>query len=144
MRKASSVLGIVGGALALACAAVGIIGGTLLTVFAPNLFQNFSGFMTKDFIPGHMPDFMGFAWQAGGIVLLVVSAMMIAVGVLALIGGNMVKKNNVKAGVLMLVAGGISMFTGYGWVITVLCVLGGIFALVKEKAPENPPSPPQS
>jgi hypothetical protein len=143
MRKASSVLGIVGGALALACAAIGIVGGVLLTAFAPDFFQNFSGFFRNDFMPGNMPSFMGFAWQAGGIVIIVVSVMMLAVGVLALMGGNLVKKNNVKAGVLMLVGGGISMFTGYGWVITVLCVLGGIFALVKEKSPDNAPPPPQ-
>jgi hypothetical protein len=38
----------------------------------------------------------------------------------------------------MLVAAGLSLLTGYGWAITVLCVLGGVFALVKEKTPDAP------
>lgn len=142
MKKASHILGLVGGVLALVGAAGCIVGGTLLAAFAPGFAGFFSGFLRG---PGvHIPGMFGLFSQVGGIALIVAGAFMAAIGVLSLVGATNVNKNNTKAGVLMLVAGGLSLLTGFGWVVTVLCVLGGVFALVKDKAPDNVPPPPQA
>jgi hypothetical protein len=139
MKKASHILGLIGGVLALVAAAGCIIGGLILAVFAPGLAGFVSGFLRGP--EASLPGFFSLFSQIGGIAVIVVGLVSVAVGVLALIGAHHVNKNNVKAGVLLLVAGGLSLCTGFGWVITVLCVLAGIFALVKEKGPE--PVPPQ-
>ena len=139
MKKASQILGLIGGVLALVCAAGSIAGGTLIAAVSPGLFNFIPGMMGG---PGpHLAGFFGLFGQFGGVALIIAGAFMIAVGVLALVGANEVPRNNVRAGVLMLIAGGIAMITGFGGPIMVLCVLGGVFALVKDKAPGNPPPP---
>jgi hypothetical protein len=141
MKKASHILGIIGGVLALVGAVGCIIFGLLIAVFAPGLAGFISGFMTGS--EAQLPSLFSMFSQIGGIAIIIAGVVMVAIGVLALLGAKNVNINNTKAGVLMLVAGGLSLCTGWGWVITVLCVLGGVFALVKEKAPGIAPPPPQ-
>ena len=136
MKKASHILGLIGGVLALVCAAACIIVGLLIVLFAPSLAGFIAGFLHGP--EANLPGLFGMFTQIGGAALIIAGLIMAAAGVLALVGAHHVGKRNVKAGVLMLVAAGLSLITGYGWVITVLCVLGGVFALVKEKTPAAP------
>ena len=136
MKKASHILGLIGGVLALVCAAACMVIGLLIVLFAPALAGVIASFLHGP--EANLPGLFGLFTQIGGIAVIIAGLAMAAVGVLALVGARHVGRNNVKAGVLMLVAAGLSLLTGYGWVITVLCVLGGVFALVKEKAPDAP------
>lgn len=142
MRKASSVLGIVGGALSLLMALLCVIGGILLMTMDSGSLRSlfFSMSERMDFGPRFLLD-----WSAyiGGIVLIVFGVIKAACGVLGLVGGLKVKTNNITAGVLMIVAAGVSLLLTAGWLATILLTLGGIFALVKEKPVAPPlPSPP--
>ena len=53
---------------------------------------------------------------------------------LGLTGALLVKKNNVLAGVLMLVGCAMALFTFFGFLGFLLMLLGGIFALVKDSS----------
>ncbi len=134
MRKASMVLGIIGGAISLLGALSSIVVGFMMksdTGFISNLFNRvYSGFfsITADI------------W---GVVMIVTGVIQIVCGVLGLVGGLTVNKKNVTAGVLMIVAAGISLLIT-GWLAMMLFALGGIFALVKEKLPVVPVQPPVS
>jgi hypothetical protein len=141
MKKASHILGLIGGILALVAAGACIIVGLLIAVLAPGLAGLISGFVHGPEI--QLPSLFGLFSQIGGIAIIIVGLVSTAIGVLALVGAKNVDTNSTKAGVLMLVAGGLALFTSIGWPITVLCVLGGIFALVKEKTPDCAPPPPQ-
>jgi hypothetical protein len=142
MRKASKVLGIVGGAVSLLAALLCIIGGIIFMTTDTSIFTDLFDNMYMD---------MGFAssmlmnWTAGilGVVLIVIGVLNAVGGVLGLVGGLMVDKKNVTAGVLMIVSAGISLLLSGNWLTMILCTLGGIFALVKEKPPVPPlPQPP--
>lgn len=135
MRKASHVLGMVGGCLALVSAGFRILGGVLMAVGGPVVFREFAGYfsrLTFDNIPSGFMQSM--AAGIGGIVFVFLGVVSVASGVLGLAGAAAVAKNNVRAGVLMLVGAGLCMMTGGGPVLLLL-LLGGIFALVKEKKP---------
>lgn len=142
MRKASKVLGIVGGAVSLLFALLCIIGGIVFMATDTSIFTDLFDNMYMD---------MGFAsnmfmnWTAGilGIVLIVFGVLNVVGGVLGLVGGLMVNKKNVTAGVLMIVSAGLSLLLTGNWLTMILCTLGGIFALVKEKPPvPQLPQPP--
>jgi len=116
-----------------------IVIGLIIVLFVPNLAGFFSGVMHGPNAP--IPSLFSLFSAIGGIAVIIVGLVMVAIGVLSLVGAKNVNLNNTKAGVLMLVAGGLALFTDIGWIITVLCVLGGIFALVKDKAPGCVPPP---
>lgn len=139
MRKASKVLGIVGGAVSLLFALLCIIGGIVFmatdTSFFTELFDNMYIDMDMGFASNMIMN-----WTASilGIMLIVVGVLNAVGGVLGLVGGLMVDKKNVTAGVLMIVSAGISLLLSGNWLTMILCTLGGIFALVKEKPPVPP------
>ncbi len=141
MRKASSILGIVGGALSLFVALLFVVGGILLMALNTNGIWDFVRHFDVN-IP-YFGDQI-YNWIPGftGIVVIIVGILKAACGALGLVGGTMVKKNNVTAGVLMIVAAGVSLVITGGFFSMVLFTLGGIFALVKEKPPVTPVQPP--
>ena len=133
MRKASMVLGIIGGAMSLLSALSSIVIGIIMssdTGFFANMFNKmYSGVF----------NIKADTW---GVVLIVCGASQVICGVLGLVGGLMVKKKNITAGVLMIISAGVSLLIT-GWLAVILFTLGGIFALVKEKQPVPPlPQPP--
>ncbi len=141
MRKASSVLGIVGGAWSLLMALLCVIGGIVMMSF------NYDGMwdFVRQFdvnIPFFGDQLFDWSFDFVGIIVIVVGILNAVCGVLGLIGGTMVKKNNVTAGVLMIVAAGVSLIISGNFISMVLFTLGGIFALVKEKPPVAPVQPP--
>ena len=119
MRKASMVLGIIGGSISILY--------TLFLIFTTLLIGSL----------GPTPGAFRLHLTAGGVILLIVGLLLLAGGGLGLAGGIIVPKRNVLAGVFMLVS---SVFGVMTCVSFILLLLGGIFALVKEQ----PPAPPLS
>ncbi len=128
MRKASMVLGIVGGALSL----LGALSMIILGAFMNSDQGFFSGILNRVY-----SDFFNISGDFWGILFLVIGVAELVCGVLGLIGGLKVNKNNVTAGVLMIVSAGISLLMS-AWLSMILFALGGIFALIKEKPPVTP------
>ncbi len=170
MRTASLVLGIVGGIIAILYGLILILGGSIL--MSSNLWENaydewsssgnWSGSLDSwdtngDWgdggweyhyhvdMPEDVPEWvftdvipMGGGIVIGGGILAAVA------GIVGIIGGSMAKKRNVAAGIMMIVAGALCMVAFFNFVSLVMLVLGGIFALIKEKqkpAAQYPPAP---
>ena len=119
MRKASMVMGIIGGALALLFGLLYIFGSSLF--FSVNSWggDNFEAFSPQNA-----------SASIGGTVFLVIGICMLIGGVLGFIGGLIVRRKNVAGGVLMIVAAvlGINLFS------LVLFVLGAVFALMRDRS----------
>lgn len=114
MKTASMVLGIVGGALRLIGAFILVLIANVMlpALTATSHIQNTEAFSLIRTIY----DFIAIPIGLGGI--------------LGLIGGLVVKKNNTAGGVLMIIG------TVLG--LDILLLLGGIFAFIQEKQPEPP------
>lgn len=141
MRKASHVLGLVGGCLALVCACLYVLGGIFLLAGGGN-FINEIIHMTRGFanVPRFPFDWLGGSLVGfGAVIIIFLGIMHVASGILGVVGARSIEKNNIQAGVLMLVGAGLSLLSGFGFIPMVLLLLGGIFALVKEKTPIAPP-----
>lgn len=134
MRTASMVLGIVGGVLAVIFAIVFIIGGAFVSNVGSaldslaNELENQGWEVEDNGVSGMVDATAG----AVGFGLWGVGILSIIGAVLAFIGAAKVKKSNVVAGVLMLVASVPSFFTGLGVIASILLIIGGILALVPE------------
>lgn len=141
MKKASRVLGIVGGSLSFLMALLCVIGGLVFMSADSGFFKEIFSQMYDEM--GYSTNFM-LSWTADimGVMLIIFGVLKVVCGVLGLIGGLKVNKNNVTAGVLMIVAAGVSLIMTGGWIATILFTLGGIFALVRERQPVAPPSLP--
>lgn len=144
MRKASRILGIIGGCLALVVAFFMLLGGIFMLIGGEFLFAEIGR------VVNHATRFAdgpwnwmsyGFLGTIGGIFMFFGFALATAAGILGLVGATSVETNNTKAGVLMLVGAGLSLLTGIGFYTMVLLLLGGIFALVKEKPSQDTQTP---
>jgi hypothetical protein len=126
MKTASMVLGIVGGVIAVI---LGLLYIFWLSTFFSDLFGSFF-YSDADF------DFSVFS-DMYYTMFTVMGILSVVGGVLGLIGGIIVKKHNIPAGVMMIVAGVMS-------VSFLLFILAGIFALIKDKqqVQQYPPYPP--
>ncbi len=141
MKKASMVLGIIGGAISFLAALAIIIFGILLLSINTNFVMDICrSFNVKPFFL--TDDIFNLSTSIAGIVLIIWGVINAACGVLGLVGGTMVQKNSTTAGILMIVAAGISLVLSFNWLSMTLFTLGGIFALVKEKPPVAPVQPP--
>ncbi len=133
MRTAGMIMGIVGGAIAILFGAFFIFGSAM--------------FFSMGSWNSYMSDSYSQAQQAssitGGTVFLVIGIIIILTGVLGLVGGLIIKKKNVAAGVMMIVAAGLSLFSFFNIISMVLFILGGIFALMRDRSqiPTQPPYP---
>ena len=132
MRKASMVLGIIGGAISLL--------GALSSIIVGFVMKSDTGFLS-DLFNRVCSGFFNITTDIWGVVMIVTGVIQIVCGVLGLVGGLTVNKKHVTAGVMMIVAAGISLLIT-GWLAMILFTLGGIFALVKEKPPVAPVQPP--
>lgn len=121
MKTASMVLGIVGGALK-------IFGALILLLI--------SGIMFPAILSSVGRDIQNV--QVFNLITTIYNILAIPLGIggiLGLIGGLIVKKNNTTGGILMIIG------TVLG--LDVLLLLGSIFAFIKEKQPVPPyPYPP--
>ena len=78
--------------------------------------------------------------MAGG-VFLGFGIAAVAAGVLGLVGGIIVKKKNVAAGVMMIIASIISLFTFFNVASMTLFIIGAVMALKREPQPVMVPYP---
>ncbi len=152
MKTASLVLGIIGGVLAVIFGIVYIIGGIAAASLVgsadalANTLGEFGDAMEAEgwTVEDADVDFEGFddvynASVGAGITMIYVVGIISIVGaVLGIVGGAMVKKKNVVAGVLMLVAAVPSFFTGLGILASILFIIGGILALIPDKQAAPP------
>ena len=141
MRKASSVLGIIGGAWSLLMELISVVAG----IFIISLNSHGMWDFVRQFdinIPFFGDKLFDWSFDIFGIIVIIIGVLNAGCGVLGLVGGNMVRKNNITAGILMIVAAGLSLIITGNFFSMVLFTLGGIFALVKEKPPVAPLQPP--
>jgi len=132
MKTASVILGIVGGALdALIALIIMIFGGSLVGLFLNS---------------GAVEGLEG-AEYAGSMItgaVVFVGFLVLLVGVLAIIGGVVARKNLTVGGILMLAAGLLNFFGGWvGAIVALMLIVGGILALVaaSEAKKVAPPAP---
>ena len=96
----------------------------------------------RGMLPGQI---IYWAFSTGGIIVLFGGIVSTIGGIVGLIGGCIVKRKNVAAGVMMIVAAVLCFIGLFNVVSMLMFVLGGIFALVRERpksAAAFPPSPP--
>lgn len=133
-----------------AAVVLGIVGGVLDALLA--LFIMVFGGLAASHLPlvsAEIPGLEGVDSSAlTGSVLRVVSVIggfiFLAVAVLGIVGGAVARKKPTLGGILMLVAGGLNLFSGWpGFIIGALLITGGILALVaaNEAKKAAPPAP---
>ncbi len=147
MKTASLVLGIIGGALAIIFGIIFIVSGLAVnslfgtTDALDNTLDQLSDQLEADGLAidssdidlSNVDDAYNAAIGTGITMIYVVGILSIVGAVLGIVGGAMVKKNNIVAGILMLVAAVPSFFTGLGIIASIVFIIGGILALVSGK-----------
>lgn len=145
MRTASRVLGIVGGCLAIVFSLFIIFAGVMFIAVIP-IIEN-SEFDSSIQPDNDFDDGFNFnneevdeSTRFGGMIFLGLGSLIFTSGVLGLVGGILVKKRNVLSGIFMLIGGGICLIIIWAFLLGILLLLGGIFALVNEsKTPATQP-----
>ncbi len=169
MRTAGMVMGIVGGAISLLLAILIILGGVAFMNITPwtNSFDydydfdpdldfdswdsfddfdyDFNNYMTDDIAYN---DYESMGQTIAGGVFVVLGIGSAIAGILGLVGGLIIKKKNVAAGVMMIIAAVLSLVCFLNIISMALFILGGIFALMRDRqqqvyAPPYYPYPPQ-
>jgi hypothetical protein len=138
MKKASFGLGLAGGILGVVMSIYNTIALLVLKnidipdisekLHIPDMFEH-SGFFFSNFRLGTLVS----TYYWAGVVLI------LAAGILGIIGASILKKKNTAAGVLMLVGAGLCIISGMHTLVAALLIAAGILALVKpkEKKPEE-------
>ena len=133
MRTASMVLGIVGGCLALLIGALAILGGVAFNTMPPIDHSEFYAEHNLEYDQAEVDQSQKTAismfFVLGGIICLF--------GLLGIAGGILAKKKNILAGIFMLFSGGLCFSVIWAILAAIPLILGGIFALVKEKPHEK-------
>jgi len=140
MKNTSMVLGIIGGGIAILFGLFLMFGGMMYlnTSTWQNIYNASEGLRNSI----SESEYIQLA-TTGGAVFLGFGIASVIAGALGLIGGIIVKKNNVAAGVIMLIAAGLSVLVFFNVVSMILFILGGIFALKKEPQNVMQPYPTQ-
>lgn len=146
MRKASMVLGIIGGVTAILIGLL-IISGSIVfmsvmmdEITGSDDFQSYNEQEQEEYYeesvnPESVIRLIETFYVIWGVLILIS-------GILGVVGAALVNRKNVLAGALMLVGCAISLFTFWGFIAFLLMLLGGIFALVKDSsAPQTPNVP---
>jgi hypothetical protein len=139
MKTASMVLGIIGGAISIIFGLLLILGG--VSFMDDGLWED-----VYDYTDGYEKmSLQAAAIQSPtgifGTLFLSMGISAVAAGALGIAGGCIVKKKNIAAGVMMIIAAAISVFAFFNLITVILFILGGVFALKKEP-PAMPPYPP--
>jgi len=132
MKKASMILGIVGGIIAILVALLSLLGSAVFRSIGPAFdedtpikYEEFDEYENTVMNQVASNTFLGF----GATVLIA--------GILGLVGAAKVNQNNVSAGIMMIIASIISLLSFWGIFSFLLFLLGGIFALVNDKSDIN-------
>lgn len=143
MRTTSRVLGIIGAAISFLLGIFLIFGGGMFLDdnMWEDSYDSFSGNAARDANAMAGAVFIGFG-----------TAAMIA-GVLGLVGGIIVTRKNVAAGVMMIIAAVVSLFTFFNVASMTLFIIGAVLAFKREPQmvmvpypaypPQYYPYPPQ-
>jgi len=164
MRIASLFLGLIGGLLALLLAVFAVAGGmTVLRVKGLALTRldetlneasldwddlsfslssvNGAVSVDADDQDADVNDMLYTAADQGlgftQVLLWVVAALSLIGGIFGIVGGSLALKRNRPAGILMLIGCVPALFTGLGLIVSIMLLLGGIFALVPVKPKNN-------
>ena len=140
MKNTSMVLGIIGGGIAILFGLFLMLGGMMYlnTSTWENMYNASTG-MSDAISKSQYIQLT----TTGGAVFLGFGIESVVAGALGLIGGIIVKKKNVAAGVMMLIAAGLSVLVFFNVASMILFILGGIFALKKEPQNVMQPYPSQ-
>lgn len=96
-------------------------------------------FIDGEMLPYEAREFALFGINMARGVVWIIAGLVVVGGVLGIVGGALVKRNNVLGGIFMLVAA----FLGSPVVIPfIVLLIGGILALINEKPPVRAPQPP--
>ncbi|MBN2878805.1 MAG: DUF4064 domain-containing protein [Clostridia bacterium] len=119
MRKASVILGIIGGGIAILLA---------LSFIIQCIKFNHMDFIANQDIPFNEIEQMSISCYFVGIAYVVLAA-----GLLGVVGGAIAKNNTKIAGIFMIIASIITLITLLSIIACPLLLLGGIFALTDDK-----------
>ena len=142
MRTASKVLGIVGGTIAILVAFFIIMGGLFFRAAYPNIIETADHTEFNENYPEFEIDkneqiestkFAGLIFLGGGTFILIA-------GIVGLVGGIIVNKHNIAAGIMMLLSSVVCLVIIWAILAFIPLLLGGIFALVRDNsAPKTQP-----
>ena len=119
MRKASMILGIIGGLIAILLA--------LSFIIQCIEFSNMDAIDKQNMIFKEEEQ-MAILWYFTGIAYAVLAA-----GLIGIVGGAIVKKNNKAAGLFMIIAGIVTLITIIAIIACPLLLLGVILSIVTDK-----------
>jgi len=132
MRKASKVLGFIGGIMAVVFAIIIML-----------LFGFLFAFAAEDadtvYYHGYEMGYFQDSAVSGGLFGFIVGFIPLVGGVLGIIGAAIVNEKNVAVGVSMLIGCFLILITPLGYISFVLLLLGGVFALMKEPKQSDTP-----
>lgn len=141
MRKASKVLGIVGGIIAILISIVALVGWILFTAVITEAVETTDeGELTLQSESITIDDEFSEKSTVVNFAILGIASVLLISGILGIVGGILVKKRNVVAGILMILGGILAFTTMYGIIASILLILGGIFALVKDNTVAKVPA----
>lgn len=92
----------------------------------------------SDYNTDSLAEVPGVVQNMVGTVLLVPAICALIAGVLGLIGGIIVKKKNVAAGVLMIISAVLSLISFFNIISMALFIVGGVFALMRDRSKQQP------
>jgi len=153
MFRTEATLGLIGSIIAIVAAIliliVGLVVGLLLSG-ANEMMAEFDEMMEEYADDAEMVEYNAAKGAVGGAIAMVIIGFVLVVAsvVLGFIGTAKLRKENKKGGILLIIAGGlslVSLFLGGWWGIVsmVLFLVAGIMALVKKNAPAAPAAPVQ-
>jgi len=140
VKNASMVLGIIGGVVSILLGLFLILGGAtfMSESFWENAFSNATSTGDVQINPEYMQQY-----KSTGTFFMRLGIFSSISGIVGMIGGMIVRKMNVAAGVMMLVAAVLNMFVFFNVLSIILFIIGGIFALVREPQSRMPTYPSQ-
>lgn len=136
MRTTSRVLGIIGAAISILFGLFLILGGAAfmnssIWESAYNSSDALNDIMTQsDYVEQNV---------TAGMVFLSFGMGSVAAGILGLVGGLIVTRKNMAAGVMMIIAAVLSLFTFFNLVSMTLFIIGSVMALKREPQFVMPP-----
>jgi ATP/ADP translocase len=128
MKKASMILGIIGGIIAIIIALC-VIGGGIFLRNVPELMENSHNVR----IVQRAAD-AAMRYNFAGAFMIITGVVIALAGVVGIVGGSMVRGRSTAGGIMMLTAGFVSLITGFAVISFVLFLIGGIFAFIKDDA----------
>ena len=141
MLKTSKTLGIIGGGLALLTALTLIVLSVMIlySVSYTALEKNYGDRQQweRQYPDDVHPESIG-TGRFVGAMFIGVAVVLLASGLLGIIGASQANKSRKTAGILMIIGSILSLITVIGFISFVLLVLGGIFALAKYPSAQTP------